>query len=156
VKFNLAILVPVLIILAGCSKNNKADKWVYFSTTKSNKLYYTRDKMSKSDEGLVKIWVKSVFNEVRHVEDKDISYTKNMYMIKCSEKRYKVNIGFNYTKDDEAASKTVAEQDNSAIPLIMDRSNKELVFNSSTTVQDAYLPIVSDSPADHLHSIVCK
>ena len=155
-KFRYSMALPLLIVLIACSKNNNPDKWILFASSKSDERFYTRDKMSTSDTKLVKIWVKTVFNDPKRIEDKDIVYAKNMYMIKCTENRYKVNVGFNFTKDNEAASKTVIKQEDSAMPMIIDKSNKEFVFNSTTTVQDEYQPIIADSPAGRLHSIVCQ
>ncbi len=151
----LSLMILLFFLLCSCSRNEKPDKWVFLSKDKDNAYFYTLDKMSKTDQHLAKIWVKTVFHETRHSDDGDVSYAKNMFMIKCIEKKYKMNVGFNYSPSNEAVSKTDAEQ-GEALPLVTGKSNREALSTTGTIQQDVYLPILPNSPADRLYGIVCR
>lgn len=149
------IMIIVIIALSACSRNNDPSKWVLFSKDNSSKKYYTFDKMSKTDDNLVKIWVKTVFNKPKRIHDTDVPYAKNMYMINCTNKKLKINPGFNFSKDNDVVSKTIENPDD-ALSLNMDRFNKEIVFKPDTSAVDDYHPIRDNSPASHLYAEVCK
>jgi hypothetical protein len=126
-----------------------------FSKEKKASLYYTFDKKTKTDTNIVKIWVKTVYPEANQ-DDPNISYSKNMYMINCSSKTYKINTGFNYSAENEVVSKTDASQADPALNIILDRSNREAAINPENIASDGYNPIAVESSAERLYSIVCR
>jgi len=148
------VLIPLLLLSASCSRNNNPDKWILFSKDKKASLYYTFDKKTKTDTNIVKIWVKTVYPGVNH-DDPNISYSKNMYMINCSRKTYKINTGFNYSAENEVISKTDVSQTEPAL-IILDRSNREAAIKPENITSDGYNPIAAESSAERLYSIVCR
>jgi hypothetical protein len=153
-KLILALMALLLVLACSCSRDERPNKWIFLSKDKDNTYYYTLDKMKKTDDQhLVKVWVKTVFHDIRHIEDDDVSYAKNMFMIKCDVRRYKMNIGFNYSPSNEAVSKTAMEQE-VGIPLVIDKSNKEI--SPPPVMPDPYMPITPGTPAERLYDIVCR
>lgn len=153
-KLILAPMALLLLLACSCSRNERPDKWILLSKDKDSTYYYTLDKMKRiDDQHLVKIWVKTVFHDIRHVGDDDVSYAKNMFMIKCDVRRYKMNIGFNYSPANEAVSKTAMEQE-VGIPLVVDKSNKEIT--PPPVMPDPYMPITPGTPAERLYDIACR
>ncbi|NVN91742.1 MAG: hypothetical protein HXX11_14230 [Desulfuromonadales bacterium] len=148
------LVVLLFILVCSCSRDERPDKWVLLSKDKNNTYYYTLDRMTKTDQHLVKIWVKTVFHDMRHVGEDDIIYAKNMYMIKCDIKKYKMNVGFNYSPAHKAVSKTELDQEEGEM-LVMGKPGKEAPIKTEETVQDLYHPLIPDSPADRLYGIVC-
>lgn len=147
-------LLMLTVLLCSCTRDERPDKWVFLSSDRDGTYYYTLDKMKRKGDGhLVKIWVKTVFHDLRRIGEDDVSYAKNMFMIKCDERRYKVNTGFNYSPSNEAVSKTAVEQE-AGVPLIMDKSNKEIT--APPAAPDPYMPITPGTPAERLYDIVCR
>ncbi len=147
-------LLLLTVLACSCSRDERPDKWVFLSKDRDSSYYYTLDRMKrKTDQHLVKIWVKTVFHDTRHIGEDDVMYAKNMFMIKCDQRRYKMNIGFNYSPSNEAVSKTAMEQE-VGIPLVIDKTNKEITAPPVTS--DPYLPITPDTPAARLYDIVCR
>ena len=154
-KLKLLIAATLLFVIASCSRAEKPDKWVLLSADSHGKLYYTLEKMSKSEKNIAKVWVKTVFNEIKHVDEQDISYSKNLYMINCSDSRFKINIGFNFSADNKVLSKTSATQED-VMTDVLSRSSRETSAKPDTSANDEYLPIAAGSPAERLYGIVCK
>lgn len=148
-------ILMLLLLLSACSRPERPNKWIMLSKDSHHTYYYTLDKMTKTEQHLVKIWVKTVFHELRHVGEDDVLYAKNMYMIKCDSKRYKMNVGFFYSATDEAVAKTEPEQDEGEA-LVLVTPNRETSPKNDSAVPDPYQPITPDSPADRLYGIVCR
>jgi len=153
-KLVFSTIISVFFLIASCSRNNSPDKWIQFSKIKNASLYYTLDKMSKTDTKIIKIWVKTVYNQVNH-DDSNVSYSKNMYMINCYNKTYKINEGFNYSPTDEIVSKTESSQVDMMANAV-DRSNRNVVVKPDNAESNGYIPIIPDSAAERIYSVACK
>ncbi len=151
------LLLASLICLTGCSSWFNADstKWVYFATEKNDKLHYTLNKFEKTEKGIAKIWVKTIFGKKIRLDEKDSTYAKNMYMINCAANSYKMNVGFFYSDKDEIVQKTTSSQPD-VMPLILDRSSREFTFKPISTAKDIYFPILPNSSTEKLKEIACK
>jgi len=147
-------IIPVLLLLASCSRNDNPAKWILFSKDRNASLYYTFDRMSKTDGHIVKIWVKTVHaNGIP--DDPNVSYSKNMYMINCPARTYAINPGFNYSSSGEIISKTDSSQtDQTLMPL--DRPNREPASTPDNTGSGQFCPLVPDSAAGRLYPVVCR
>jgi hypothetical protein len=151
------LLSVALLCLTACTPkfNSDADKWVFFANDKSDKLYYTLDKLDKTDKGVIKIWVKTIFGKKINIDNKDAIYAKNMYMINCTANSYKMNVGFYFSATDEMISRTASAQPD-VMPLILDRSSREFTFKPISTAKEEYFPILPNSPVAALQTIACK
>lgn len=152
-----ALAVAALTCLTACNPKFSSDssKWINYATEKGDKLYYTLDKLDRTDKGIIKIWVKTVFDAKMVIDDKETTYAKNMFMIDCAANRYKMNVGYFFSASDEIVSKTTSEQPD-VMPLILDRSNKQYTFKPISTAHEEYFPILPNSPVDKLRAIACK
>jgi len=151
------VLLVLLFSLAACNSKFKSDakKWVYFASENNDQLFYTLDKIDKTDKGIIKIWVKTVFGKKLVVDNKETTYAKNMFMIDCSGNKYKMNVGYFFSAEDEIVSKTTNEQQD-VMPLILDKSNKEYTFKPISTAHEEYFPILPNSRIDKLRTVACS
>jgi hypothetical protein len=151
-----ALMFALLFGLTACNArfNSDPNKWVYFATEKNDKLFYTLDKIDKTDKGIIKIWVKTVFGTKLVVDNKEATYAKNMFMIDCTGNKYKMNVGYFFSATDEIVAKTTNEQPD-VMPLILDKSNKEYTFKPISTVHEEYFPILPNSQVDKLRVVAC-
>jgi len=147
-------IITLLFLIAACSHNNNPNKWILLSKSKNATLYYTLDRMSKTDTKIVKIWVKTVYSEVNR-DDSNVSYSKNMYMLNCGNKTFKINPGFNYSSSDEIVSKTDAQQPD-LVATASDRSNREAAIKPESAESGGYIPVIPDSAAGRLYSVACR
>jgi len=148
-----ALLLASLMCLTACSADST--KWVYFATEKNDKLHYTLNKFEKTEKGIAKIWVKTIFGKKIRLDEKESTYAKNMYMFNCAANSYKMNVGFFYSEKDEIVSKTTSTQPD-VMPLILDRSSREFTFKPISTAKEEYFPIVPNSSTEILKEIACK
>lgn len=150
------ILLTLLLCLTACTQKIKSNaKWVQFAQDKSDKLFYTLEKMDKTDKGVIKIWVKTVYGKSLNIDSKEAVYAKNMYMINCAANTYKMNVGFYFSADDEIISKTTSTQPD-VMPQILDKSSREFTFKPISTAHEEYFPILPKSPVDALKLIACS
>jgi hypothetical protein len=152
-----ALLLASILCMTACSSRFNADstKWIYFATDKNDKLHYTLNKFEKTEKGIAKIWVKTIFGKKIRLEEKDATYAKNMYMFNCTANSYKMNVGYFYSEKDEIISKTASTQPD-VMPLILDRSSREFTFKPISTAKEEYFPIIPNSSTATLKEIACK
>ena len=149
-------LIATISLLCSCSPkiDNSSEKWVLFAKQNNDKLYYTKDKMSKTDNGIVKIWVKTVLGKQIVMDDKKVAYAKNMYMIDCKNKKYHMNIGYYFSESGDTLSKTTTEQTD-VMPLLLDKSNKVYTFKAISTPVLEFSAITDSSPISKLLPVAC-
>lgn len=152
-----ALLFATFLCLSACSPkfNSESTKWIYFATEKNDKLHYTLNKFEKTEKGIAKIWVKTIFGKKIRLDEKDSTYAKNMYMFNCAANSYKMNVGYFYSDKDEIISKTTSSQPD-VMPLVLDRSSREFTFKPISTAKEEYFPILPNSSAEKLKEIACK
>jgi hypothetical protein len=154
--FYLLLLASIFCLTACDPKSGSNDsKWILFANDKNDKLYYTLDKMDKTDSGVIKIWVKTVFGKKMQFDEKEAAYAKNMFMINCSANSYKMNVGFFFSDKNEIVSKTASTQPD-VMPQLLDRSSREFTFKPISTAREEYFPIMPNSPAAALKVIACQ
>lgn len=147
-------LLMLVALTCSCSPGDRKTTWLPLTRDRDADYFYTMNKLSRTDEGVVKVWVKTVFTTPRRQKEEDVSYAKNMFMIRCGEKRYKINPGFYFGTDDGMISKTDQDQAQE-MTFMMGRSRGEFMAAAQPS-QDSYQPIPPGSPAEILSGIVCR
>lgn len=152
----LKALVVLSLLLSSCSRGDRKTAWLPLHNDSHASYFYTLEKMSRDDQRhLVKVWVKTVFNQAQRQGDEDVLYTKNLFMIRCDRKTYRMNVGFYYSPANEIVSRTDEDQDREATFTLGALSREHPPAGDSGS-RETYLPIPAGSPAERLYGIVCR